>query len=126
MSDEGFKVQVNYKTPTGTLINVRANTTDELSVLLEGVGDYATQIAAVQQLINAAEGVAPLSTPPSTPSITPPNNFAPTPPPPASAGPTCVHGPRKYLAGVSKKTGQPYSMWVCPQPQGAEQCKPVN
>jgi hypothetical protein len=41
---EDWKLQVNYKTQTGDLINVRANTGDELSVLLESLGDYATQI----------------------------------------------------------------------------------
>ena len=43
---EEWKLQVSYKTPAGDMINVRANTADELSVLLEGVGDYSTQVAA--------------------------------------------------------------------------------
>ncbi len=45
MAIEDWKLQVSYKSPNGDLINVRANTSDELSVLLEGVSDYATQIA---------------------------------------------------------------------------------
>ncbi len=125
---EEWKLQVSYKTPTGDMINVRANTADELSVLLEGIGDYATQIAAVQKLVVGASATAPLSTPRSTINTEPPASSVP---PQASApsnttGPTCQHGQRKYKAGVSSKTGKPYAMWVCPMPQGVDQCKPVN
>ena len=133
MSEE-WKLQVSYKTSNGDMINVRAQTADELSVLLEGVGDFATQIAATQRLLSGVNTAAPLSTSSSTGSIAPP--LSSTPPQaqapsvmaqaPVQGGPTCVHGPRKYKSGISSKTGNPYAMWVCPQPQGADQCKPVN
>jgi len=42
---EDWKLQVSYKTGTGDLINVRANTADELSVLLEGIGDFAQHVS---------------------------------------------------------------------------------
>jgi hypothetical protein len=134
---EDWKLQVNYKLATGDLINIRANSADELSVLLEGIGDYATQIHATQKLLSQAGTLAPLSTAPITtgtmppqsstpPQAQPPSSMgAPTSQPPA-AGPTCVHGARKYKSGISSKTGNPYAMWVCPMPQGADQCKPVN
>ena len=131
MSEE-WKLQVSYKTGTGDLINIRANSADELSVLLEGIGDYATQIAAVQKLVTGVAAAAPLSMPSSTPNIAPPPSFVPPQAAvaPATAapttGPTCQHGPRKYKSGISSKTGNPYAMWVCPMPQGADQCKPVN
>jgi hypothetical protein len=132
---EDWKLQVSYKTSTGDMINVRAQTADELSVLLEGVGDYATQIAATQRLLSGVSVLAPLSTSSSTGSTPPPQSS--TPPQaqapsamaagtPAQGGPTCQHGPRKYKSGISSKTGNPYAMWVCPMPQGADQCKPVN
>ena len=132
---EDWKLQVSYKTGSGDMINVRANTADELSVLLEGVGDYSTQIAAVQKLVVGAYGLAPLATSPSTQgtmqstSSAPPQAQAPSAMAPATqqqGGPTCQHGPRKYKSGISSKTGNPYAMWVCPMPQGADQCKPVN
>lgn len=132
MSAEDWKLQVSYKTPSGDMINVRAQTADELSVLLEGVGDYATQIASVQQKVVAQYNLAPLSTTSSTtgttppPSSTPPQAQAPSSTAPSATGPTCIHGARKYKSGISSKTGNPYAMWVCPMPQGAEQCKPVN
>jgi hypothetical protein len=128
MSEE-WKLQVSYKTPNGDMINIRANTADELSVFLEGVGDYSPQIAAVSKLIGGAYAVAPLSMPSSTPS-TPP--LSPSPPSPVSeasgtAAPTCKHGARIYRSGVSSKTGKPYAFWACPTPQGTpDQCKPVN
>lgn len=134
---EDWKLQVNYKLATGDLINIRANSADELSVLLEGIGDYSTQIHATQRLLSQAGTLAPLSTTASTTSTMPPQSSTPPqaqPPssmgapvsqPPAS-GPTCIHGARKYKSGISSKTGNPYAMWVCPMPQGAEQCKPVN
>ena len=130
MSNEDWKLQVSYKTPQGDMINVRANTADELSVLLEGIGDYSPQIASVQRLIVSAYNIAPLQTTPSTPSTTPFTSSAPTqastPSSTPSSNPTCVHGARIFRSGVSKKNGQPYAFWACPQPQGADQCKPVN
>ena len=124
MNNDEWKLQVSYKTPSGDMINVRANTADELSVLLEGIGDYSPQIAAVQKLLTGAYNVAPLSTPSSTPSIKPPVSSVPDQA--KAASPTCIHGPRVYRSGISTKTGQPYAFWSCPQPQGADQCKPVN
>ena len=129
MSEE-WKLQVSYKTPGGDMINIRANTADELSVLLEGIGDYSTQVAAVQRLVVGAYNAAPLGTASSIPSTAPAPSSLPAPVAPPSAtptsGPTCTHGARKYKSGVSSKTGNPYAMWVCPQPQGVDQCKPVN
>ena len=142
MTNEDWKLQVSIKSPNGDLINVRANTADELSVLLEGIGDYSTQISAVSKKIAGAYTVAPLSTPSSTTNTTQPgfltqtqadNPFGGAPmqtPPPASAQPTtptCVHGARIFRQGTSKTTGKPYAFWACPTPQGTpDQCKPVN
>lgn len=130
MSEE-WKLQVSYKTPGGDMINIRANTADELSVLLEGIGDYSTQVAAVQRMVVGAYNAAPLGTPPSMPSTAPAPSSMPAPVAPPSAtptsGPVCMHGARKYRSGVSSKTGQPYAFWACPTPQGTpDQCKPVN
>jgi len=105
---EDWKLQVSYKTPSGDMINVRAQTADELSVLLEGIGDYSHPPPVSSA---PPQAQAPSATAPATP---------------VQGGPTCQHGPRKYKSGISSKTGNPYAMWVCPMPQGADQCKPVN
>jgi hypothetical protein len=130
MSEENWKLQVSVKSPNGDLINIRAASADELSVLLEGISDYSTQIAATSKMIAGAYNVAPLATTTSTVDTPPWATSAPAPQAAPSAtglsSPTCVHGSRKFLSGISKKTGKPYSMWVCPQPQGADQCSPTN
>jgi hypothetical protein len=130
MATEDWKLQVSIRTSDSReadMINVRANTADELSVLLEGISDYSHQVAATAKLIRAAYVVSPLGTTTSTPATAPESTFAPFQgQAPSATGPTCTHGARKFLSGVSKKNGKPYAMWVCPQPQGADQCSPVN
>lgn len=142
MANEDWKLQVSYTVPNGPMINVRANTGDELSVLLEGIGDYSVQIASVQALIKAAFVALPLATTASTVDTPPWESFgatqaapafagAPAATPPAQSGlpttPTCHHGARIFRQGVSKSTGKPYAFWACPTPQGTpDQCKPQN
>jgi hypothetical protein len=128
MNNEDWKLQVSYKTPSGDMINVRANTADELSVLLEGVGDYSTQIAATQQKVVGAYTLSPLSTSSSITNTAPLQSSPPTQVNPAvgTASPVCKHGARIWREGISKASGKPYAFWACPGPQGADQCKPVN
>jgi len=127
MNNDDWKIQVSIKSSASKdadMINIRANTADELSVLLEGVSDYSTQIAATAKMVQAAYNTLPLATPASTPATTPPVSSVPDQA--KTASPTCIHGARIFRSGISKKTGQPYAFWSCPQPQGADQCKPVN
>jgi hypothetical protein len=125
MNNDDWKLQVSYKTPGGDMINIRANTADELSVLLEGISDYSPQIAATAKMIQGAYTTLPLVTPASTPA-TPPEPYS-VPDQAKTASPTCIHGPRIYRSGISKNTGKPYAFWACPTPQGTpDQCKPVN
>lgn len=135
---EDWKVQWSFRTSKdGDMINVRANSVEELSVLLEGIAEVSGQAVSTSKVILGAYTAAPLSTPPtatdtppwatsSTPQTQVAYGTAPIATPPQSSAPTCIHGPRKHLSGVSKKTGKPYSMWVCTQPQGADQCAPAN
>jgi hypothetical protein len=132
MTTENWKLQVSVKSPNGDLINVRANTADELSVLLEGLTDYSHQIAATSKAVAAAYTVLPLATGSSTQDTPVWASSTPTQAAPASGGaglsnPTCVHGARIFRQGVSKTTGKPYAFWACPTPQGTpDQCKPAN
>ena len=133
---EEWKLQVSFKTPAGSLINVRAGTGAELSILLGDVSEeeLATQISAVENKLGLAHTLVPLGTTSSTPAVMPfPSSqggsvasVSATPVPPA----TCIHGPRKLKQGLSgpksKVPGTPYSMWVCQQPQGPNQCPPMN
>jgi hypothetical protein len=133
MTTENWKLQVSMKATNGDLINVRANTADELSVLLEGIADYSHQVAATSKAIAAAYTVLPLATGGTTQDTAQQPSFVPTQAQPQSATaggmstPTCVHGARIFRQGVSKTTGKPYAFWACPTPQGTpDQCKPQN
>lgn len=132
MATEEWKLQVSYKTPSGDLINIRAKTAEELSVMLEGVSDYSTQIAATGKLIQGAYTTAPLGTTGSTAGTMqmPTSTTAPQSAPSATAGlstPTCIHGARVHRSGLAKTTGKPYAFWACPTPMGTpDQCKPQN
>lgn len=133
MANEDWKLQVSIKAPSGDLINIRANTADELSVLLEGISDFSPQIAATSRMIGANFAAAPLVTSPSTQGtgLGASSSTSQAAGVSATAGgmstPTCVHGARIFRQGVSKTTGKPYAFWACPTPQGtADQCKPVN
>lgn len=133
MTTENWKLQVSMKATNGDLINVRANTADELSVLLEGIADYSHQVAATSKAIAAAYTVLPLATGGTTQDTAQQPSFVPTQAPTPSVGaggmstPTCVHGARIFRQGVSKTNGKPYAFWACPTPQGTpDQCKPVN
>ena len=130
---EEWKLQVSYKTPNGDMINVRANTADELSILLEGVGDYSTQIASVGKLVVGASNAAPLSTPSTTTSTKQASPSIMSQENPASGGveetiqdrygnmwvynkvgaPTCVRGPMILKSGVSQ-AGKAYKCWSDP------------
>ena len=131
MSNEDWKLQVSIRTSDSRdsdMINIRANTADELSVLLEGISDYSLQVAATAKMVRGAYNLAPLETPASTPSTPQSTISAPIQgsAPSGTSSPTCIHGARIFRSGVSKKNGQPYAFWSCPEPQGATQCKPVN
>jgi hypothetical protein len=130
---EDWKLQVSYKTNGGDMVNVRANTADELSVLLEGISDYSTQIAATGRMLNGAGVAAPLGTPTSTPAQQATPTFVTAPTAEASGGieetvqdrygniwvynkagaPTCVRGTMVLKSGISQ-AGKAYKCWSDP------------
>ena len=127
MASEDYKLQVSIRTDKASnadMINIRANSAEELSVLLEGVADFAHQIAATAKAVSGAYVVLPLAT--STSTVDTVQQVFSVPDQARLASPTCIHGARQHRSGVSKKNGQPYAMWVCPEPMGATQCKPSN
>lgn len=118
-ASESTQLQVNLKTRGGTLINVYAADSAELSSMLEEVESVAAQIGALEGILNAASAASGIAAPPSQQS-----RGASSPSPAAgSATPSCVHGPRVYRKGVSK-AGKPYEAWFCSNPDRDSQCKP--
>lgn len=125
MSDD-WSIQVSPKTHAGTLVNIRGNDAEDISLGLSIVGGLAGDIAAVEALLNGASTVqAVMSTPVVAPTpihTQPGGNPVATGAPPA-AGKPCPHGNFVFRSGVSKKTGKAYGGWFCPAPMGAhDQC----
>jgi len=134
---EEWKLQVSIKSSASKdadMINIRANTADELSVLLEGIGDYSTQIAATSKKIAQAYTVLPLSTTSSTTSTTQVQSYPTIQVSAASdtgveetvhdrygnvwvynkpGAPTCVRGIMVLKSAISKE-GKPYKCWSDP------------
>ena len=135
-----------------TLVNIYAENPDELAQLLTAVTQFAPQIAEARGAVALAHGIEvkkgsvevqekPVyqeqtggwanNQPPGQqgpqepqtswgqPQQTPPPQFAQ----PATAGPTCQHGPMVHRSG--NKNGRDWSGWFCPTPKGTpNQCSP--
>ena len=130
MSEEGWKLQVSYKTPAGSMINIRANSDEELQQLLTGVNQLALDVIAGEQKFTAVHTLAPLSTGGFTPTLSEvifsgtgfpsmPPQVVVAPVTQATAGPTCLHGQRLFKSGA--KNGKSWSGWSCPAPRD-QQC----
>lgn len=131
---ENSAIQINWKTKRdGMLINLRANTPEELDVLLDGI---TMRLAALLDLEQTTEAMAGTSKAieavqnafPNAQVVTPQppaHNYAPTPVAQGNS-PECTCGAgamRLVPAGISKSTGKPYrAFYACPRPQ-ASACK---
>lgn len=134
---ENSAIQINWKTKRdGMLINLRANTAEELDVLLDGItlrlaalldlesttesmaGATVSSAKAVETVQNAFPNAQVVPTQPAQNYVTPPAA------PGASPECTCGAGPMRLVpAGISKSTGKPYrAFYACPRPQGSA-CK---
>lgn len=123
------RLQVNYKTPGGTLLNLYANDAAELDALLAALSDRVPTIAAVEQAVNAggtlaqAGALAPAQAQPAQTQASPPP-VVNTPQQAVPQGQSCVHGPRQYREGQGAKGT--WKAWFCPTPKGTpDQCEPV-
>jgi hypothetical protein len=125
-ADTGTKLQVNIKTPGGTLLNVYAATTQELEYGLDLLVKKAQDILDIENLYKAANTVVQAS--PTTQSTSAVVNVTSTPAPPVvsepSHAPGCKHGPmiyRESKPGAAKA----WRAYFCPTPKGTpDQCEP--
>lgn len=120
---ENYSFQASFKTKYGTLINLRAETEQELSEQLEALGRLISTIDETEALVKAMEtvndafsrsapaaggGAAPASAPAAAPG----------------GGRTCGHGEMVYKTGAGKN-GRNWEAYMCPAPKGdPTQCKP--
>lgn len=117
-STDGVKTQFNFKTPTGSLINVYLYSYDEAEIkqALETIANVTPEIQAVETLFNAqgllreALGAAPVEQSAVKSA-------------PASGGKACKHGEMTFRNGTSAKG--PWKGYFCPSPKGTpDQCEP--
>lgn len=113
MSDS-FTLQASFKTPAGTLLNVRADNGPEFEELLDVFDSYIAKIAAIEAALTAASNVGQGAGLAPAPQQPPQSGVAVAAP--AGNVPTCAHGAMKYVkAGISKATGRPYNaFYACP------------
>lgn len=141
-----FKFGPQYKE---TLVNVPANTPDEMLSKLDWLTTNAAKFVAAHEALHAASGIAPLAGNVTSTQVI---NDAPAAAvqaqqqaqqgwggapqqgqqaPPSWAqpaaqgpGPTCQHGPMVHRSG--NKNGRDWSAHFCPTPKGTPgQCQPV-
>jgi hypothetical protein len=132
VSDD-YAIQVSFKTPTQTLINLRAADEAELSEYLDVLGRQLKTIGAVEQTLKAMENIYAGMTPAehlakqaTAPAQSAPARPAAAPQAAQNAGdvPICEHGPMTPVSGV--KNGRAWSGHFCPLPKGSPgQCAPV-
>ncbi len=113
---DSMRMQANFKTKNGTLLNCYADDSAMLSQQLQDLEELLPQVAAVEDVINAIGAVAGVKVQASAPA----QNNAPGP----DGAPVCAKGcgPKAWREGVSKRTGKPYKGWYCTNPVKDDQC----
>jgi hypothetical protein len=128
---ENFNLQASFKTRSGTLINLRAESEEELGNYLDALGRLIPQIDSIESLIGAMETVYAVMAPDrgagggnrSYGGGRPQASAAPADAP-AGGGHTCAHGDMTYRTGEGKN-GRKWEAYFCPAPKGdPTQCQP--
>lgn len=111
---ESTALQVNYKLPDGTLVNVYATDQAHLEGLLTSVSDLSTLITATAVQLGAN----------TTPAGNIANMKVQLGAEEVAADKECKHGPMSLKSGTSAKG--PWKGWFCRAPKGSpDQCQPV-
>lgn len=104
------KIQINIKTPGGTLINLYNPDIGGMSKLLEDVEGIAPQIAAIEKVFGATAAAKPITSTNQKAAPFPTNGGAAP-----DACPNCDHGQKVFKQGVSSVG--PWTAWMCPAPK---------
>ena len=126
---ESTKFQANFKTVSGALYNVYANSTEEFISALNDMGDLVGVITSVEQALATGQTIAqhiPLAPASQQPA---PVQQAPVQQPvqdassAAPSAPMCRHGAMEWKTG--SKNGKDWKAWMCSAPKGAtDKCDP--
>mgnify|MGYP006274027527 CR=1 FL=1 len=121
---ETTKLQVNFKTPGGTLINAYADTAAELEGLLAALRDFSAPISATEKALSHGSSVNNLIAEQLGGQVIQNSMVPPTAPAPSLSEGHCVHGKlvwRESKPGAEKA----WKGWFCPSPKGTpDQCAP--
>lgn len=131
MPEPGTWIQLNFKTPAGSLLNIYAEDGVQLDDGMDALEARLGRIADIERMITATGVVNTAFSQPSVPQQRQPEQTWTQQPEaaqpssaPAGPAPMCAHGAKKWVEpGISKNTGRPYSgFWTCPMPKG-QQCR---
>lgn len=122
MSDAKPKLQVNFKGGIPDLVNIYADNDGELFDLLGALDTDRVRdaiIAAGQSIQQAQAAITVVHNIPGS-AVVGHSNVVPMQQPAAAApaaGPSCIHGPKKFANGVAKSgknAGKAWEAWDCP------------
>lgn len=124
MASQTAKLQVNYKLADGTLINVYADSVDELADLLKGLSDVTHAISSTSAALTGGSTSSAVSmVAASLGGEVISNSMMPVHGATVPDG-FCRHGKLVYR---ESKPGAPktWKGWFCPSPKGTpDQCEP--
>lgn len=141
MSDD-YKFQFSIKTPSGSMLNVRADDEAELSEGLDVAGRQLVNVAGIEEIVaamnNIYNGLSPQATIANAEAGAPPINSAGPAPAwagapqaaqqaaPAGGGKMCQHGEMVFRTGGGGATGKrEWKGYFCPTAKGTiGQCSP--
>lgn len=122
-ASESTRIQVNFKTPDGTLINLYAVDKEELESLLTTAQDFSALITSVSKSLSGSGNAAPVSYSAGAGKGVAPAYEPPAPAAPAQA-PACAHGTMTFIKGVNARG--PWAGYKCPAPNGTPgKCKTI-
>lgn len=129
-------LQVNLKTPSGTLLNVYGKDEQSIDLGLALLHDRIPMIVELEQTLNGAstvaqvmplhpqQPVAPVAVPAAPAAVATPVPPQPAPSFTQATTPSCQHGPKTARSGNGAKG--PWRAWMCPAPKGTPgQCEPI-
>jgi hypothetical protein len=115
-ANENTKFQVNFKTSSGTLINLYATDIKELETGLTDLSMVSSLIKTTDKELNGGRPSVPE---PTAESVAQSFNATPVAAPTVVEGqaPSCKHGVMSFRTGTSARG--PWKGWMCAAPKGA-------
>jgi hypothetical protein len=124
-ANENTKFQVNFKTSSGTLINLYATDIKELETGLTDLSMVASLIKTTDAELNGGKAPAPtIESVAQQFGITTPVAQITAPAVVEGQAPSCKHGVMSFRTGTSARG--PWKGWMCAAPKGAtDKCSTI-